>query len=161
MSQNLVSLVLSEAQLNAVDQALLALETELSGLVALTPAQRRSVTKMGVKSEAFCRQTLSVLGQNPQVVPPNIGLPDAQSDLVALDQLRPRIHRLARLSERAVDTESALGSDVMTTALKGYALLKLTGRNQGLDGLRKELGARFARVTRAPAETPAVEAKAA
>ncbi|MEO8671960.1 MAG: hypothetical protein ABI411_11645 [Tahibacter sp.] len=161
MSQNLVSLELSEALLNAVDQALLTLETALSGLVALTPAQRRSVTKMGVKSESFCRQTLSVLSQNPQLVAPNIGLADAQSDLAALDLLRPRIQRLARLSERAIDTESALGSDVMSAALKGYAMLKITGRGQGLDGLRKEIGTRFARGSRTPVDESTVEAQAA
>ena len=160
MSQNLVSLVLSEARLQAVDQALQALETELVDLVALTAQQRRKASKMGVKSESFCRQTLSVLSQNPQLVPPSIGLPDAQSDLTALDQLRPRIQRLARLSERAADTEFALGSDVMSTALKGYALLKLTGRNQGLEGLRKTLGARFTRSRPATME-PELEAKAA
>ena len=51
--------------------------------------------------------------------------------------------RLARLSERAADTDIALGSDVMAVALKGYSLLKLTGRTEGLEPLRRELKARF------------------
>jgi hypothetical protein len=29
---------------------------------------------MGDKSEAFCRQTLNVLAQNPQILPPNYDL---------------------------------------------------------------------------------------
>jgi hypothetical protein len=33
----------------------------------------------------------------------------------------------------------------MSVALQGYALLKVSGKNQGLEGLRKELGARFAK----------------
>lgn len=49
---------------------------------------------MGPKSEAFCRQTLTVLAQNPQVIPPSIDLAEAQADLAALERLRPRLARL-------------------------------------------------------------------
>ena len=68
--------------------------------------------------------------------------------------MRPRLHRLQRLAERAQDSETALGSDVMSLVLEGYALLKVAGRNQGLEGLRRELGGRFAK-TRKPAPMPA------
>jgi len=148
MTQNLVSMNLTSDQLAAVDAALVALETNLAGMVSLSPQQRRRVPRMGDKSEAFCRQTLSLLGQNPQVVNPGLGLPEAESDLATLDALRPRLQRLARLSARASDTEVALGSDIMSTALQGYALLKVSGRNQSLEGLRASLGSRFAKKPR-------------
>lgn len=64
----------------------------------------------GPKSETFCRQTLTVLAQNPQVIPPSIDLAEAQADLAALDRLRPRLARLQRLAERGQDSEDALGS---------------------------------------------------
>jgi len=158
MSQNLVSLNLTDVQLTAVDTALTELETQLAGLIALP--QRVGYKAMGNKSEAFCRQTLHVLEQNPHIVPPNLGLADAVADLEAIDQLRPRMVRLAKLSERASDTNFALGSDVMAAALEGYNLLKRTGKMEGLDSLRKELGVRFSRgpqqaVAEAPAEAPA------
>ena len=111
--QNLVSMNLSSDQLAAVDAALTALESNLAEMVSLTPKQRRTVPRMGDKSEAFCRQALSLLGQNPQVVNPSLGLPEAESDLATLDALRPRLQRLARLSARGSDTEMALGSDIM------------------------------------------------
>lgn len=107
MSQNLVSLTLTEAQLAAVDQALTDIEVQLGGLVALTVKQRRGVPKMGDKSEAFCRQTLSLLEQNPQLVPPSVSVADARADLLAFDQLRPRMLRLQRLSEKVTDTDCA------------------------------------------------------
>ena len=151
MSQNIIDFTLDDAQLAASLQALTDLEAQLSGLVAMSSEQRRKLARMGDKSEAFCRQTLSVLAQNPQVVPPSLKLAEAQADLVALDKLRPRLQRLA---ERANDTEVALGSDVMRCALDGYALLKVSGRNQGLEGLSKELGTRFARSTRSTEDVP-------
>lgn len=91
MSQNLLSLTLSDAQLQTVDDALLALEGALAGLIALDGDERRGLARMGAKSEQFCRQTLNVLSQNPQIVPPSVKLADAQEDLVALDRLRPRL----------------------------------------------------------------------
>jgi len=152
MSQNLLSLQFTPAQLADVDNALAALENALTGLVSLTADQRRSLVRMGPKSEAFCRQTTTVLAQNPQVIPPSLSLAEAQSDLAALDALRPRLTRLQRLTERAQDTDEALGSDLMSFALEGYALLKVSGRNQGLEGLRGELSSRFAK-SRAKGET--------
>jgi hypothetical protein len=145
MSQNLISLALTADQLTAVEGALATLEQNLSGLIALQPAQRRSLTKMGDKSEVFCRQTLKLLLQNPQVVPPSLNVTEAAADLVAFDQIGSFLLRLSRLSERAEDTSTALGSDLMSFALEGYGLLRVSGKNQGLEDLRRDLGARFAR----------------
>ncbi len=148
MTQNLMSLALNADDLDAIDAALSALEARLAGLVALQPEDRRGLTKMGDKSEAFCRQTLTVLQQNPQVIPPSFDLVEARADLAAVDVLRPRLARLRRLTERAEDSEMALGSDVMNASLEGYALLKVSGRNQGLEGLRQSLSARFGKTAR-------------
>ena len=148
MSQNLVSLDITDAQVAAALDALTALEGALTGLISLDNEERRSLTKMGQKSEFFCRQALSVLAQNPQIVPPSIGLADAQADLRALDQLRPVLDRLQRLAERGADTEIALGSDAMDVAREGYALLKVSGRQQGLDAARRELSSRWAKTRR-------------
>ena len=153
MSQNMISLTLTDAQLQAADAALTQLEAAFTGLIALQGNERRGLNRMGTKSEQFCRQTLNILGQNPQVVPASIKLADAQADLIALDRLRPRLQRLQKLLERADDSEVALGSDIMSFSLDGYALLKLAGKNQGLEGLRKELGERFAK-SNSPVPTP-------
>jgi hypothetical protein len=145
MSQNIVSLVLSDAQIKAANDALTALEGALGGLISLDAEDRRRLTKMGQKSEAFCRQAISVLAQNPQIVPPSMHVADAQADLLALDRLGPVLDRLQKIAERGSDTEIALGSDVMDVALEGYGLLKVSGKNQGLDGLRTELSSRWSR----------------
>src|SRR5690348_477576 len=102
MTQNLVSLALTDSQLESVDQSLGNIEGQLDGLIALNAQQRRSLARMGEKSESFCRRTLSLLQHNPQVVPPSMALADALADLAALDRLRPRLQRLKRLFERAM-----------------------------------------------------------
>lgn len=143
-----VSLSFTDAQLTAIDTALNELETQLSGLVGLTIDERKSLMKMGNKSEAFCRQTVSLLGLNPQMVPASLHLTDSQQLLGGMDQLRPRMQRLQRLGERMTDTDMAAGATVMRTALQGYALLKVSGKNQGLEALRETLGTRFSRKPR-------------
>ena len=150
MSQNIISLVLTDAQIKASMDALTALEGALTGLISLDAEERRRLTKMGQKSEVFCRQAISVLVQNPQIVPPSLHLADAQADLLALDRLRPVLDRLQKIAERGSDTEIALGSDLMDVALEGYGLLKVSGKNQGLDGLRKELSSRWSKSRRTP-----------
>lgn len=147
-SQNRISLQLDQTQLAQAAEALGALEQALSVLIALAPAERRRLVKMGPKSEVFCRQALRVLEQNPHIVPDTVDVASAKQDLDALDQLRPLLDRLRRLSERGNDTEIALGSDVMDVALKGYQLLRVAGKQQGLDGVAKELGLRWARKSR-------------
>ena len=154
MSQNLISLTLTADQLTAIDGALDALEQNLTGLIALQPAQRRSLAKMGDKSEVFCRQTLKLLQQNPQVVPPSLNVIEAAADLAAFDQIGTFLMRLTRLGERAGDTSTALGSDLMSFALEGYGLLRVSGKNQGLVDLRRDLSARFARGSARSASEP-------
>jgi hypothetical protein len=155
MTQNLISLNFSEADLAAIDGALAVLEDKLAGLIALTPEQRRSLAKMGDKSEAFCRQVLTLLAQNPGVLPANFDLDEARHDLANFDTLRGRFVRMRQLMEKVESSETALGSDVMSAALEGYALLKVSGKGQGLEALRQSISARFAHRARAvPAASP-------
>jgi hypothetical protein len=71
-----------------------------------------------------------------------------------LDKLRPRLARLTAISEKSDDTEVALGSDIMVFCLTLYGILKAIGAGAGLDELKAQMGARFARGPKAPAPTP-------
>ena len=145
MSQNLISFQLSPTDLAAVDGALKTLEDKLAGLIDLSIEQRRFLTKMGDKSEAFARKAVEVLGANPNVLPANFNLAELRRDLAAFDVLRSRLTRLDRIHERMTDSQLALGSDVMNAALEGYAFLKVAGQGEGLDAARKALSVRFAK----------------
>jgi hypothetical protein len=94
VSQNLVSLTLTPGQVAAALAALDQVEASLPGLISLQPEDRKGLVFMGPRSEAFCRQTVRVLDQNRQIVPPSLDLAGAQADLVAIDQLRPALERL-------------------------------------------------------------------
>ena len=155
MKQNLVSLEFSAAQLEAVDAALAVLEENLAELVTLTAEQRRKALKMGDGSEVFCRQTELVLRQNVGMVPADFELAELQQDIATLDALRPRLQRLRTLTDRADDTELALGSDILSASLDGYALTKVIGQGTGLDTLKAAMKTRLARKPRKPADPAA------
>jgi len=154
MPQNLISLTLTDADHAAIADALSTLESKLTGLISLSTDERRSLNKMGEKSETFCRRTLVAMSDNAGLIPADVDVAEAQRDLAQLDALRPHIARLTKLLGRAEDSEMALGSDAMVTALEGYALLKVLGKGSGLDSLRKDMSVRFMRKARAT-ESPA------
>lgn len=145
MPQNLISYQLTSADLAAVDGALKTLEDRLASLIDLTPVQRRTLVKMGDKSEAFARKAVEVLNNNPNLLPGNFDLAELRRDLAGFDQLRSRLMRVARIYERMADSQLALGSDVMSATLEGYAFLKVAGQGEGLDAARKALAVRFSR----------------
>lgn len=155
MNQNLVSIEFSPAELDAIDGALAVLEAKLDRLIVLSPEQRHQALKMGDKSEAFCRQTEMVLRQNPGMVPGDFSLEEYRLDLAALDALRPRLQRLRTLTDRADDTELALGSDIMSASYDGYALAKVGGKGTALDTLKEAMQTRLSRKPHTSPDTPA------
>lgn len=158
MPQNLISYQLTSADLAAVDGALKTLEDRLASLIDLTPAQRRTLVKMGDKSEAFARKAVEVLNNNPNLLPGNFDLAELRRDLAGFDQLRSRLMRVARIHERMADSQLALGSDVMSATLEGYAFLKVAGQGEGLDAARKALAVRFSREPQKRADDTVVSA---
>lgn len=150
MNQNLVSLALSNDDIAALDAALTTIEEKLAGLIELSVEQRHNLSKMGDKSEAFCRQALILLAENRQIIPPGLDLVEAEQDLHSLDLLRPRFARLRRLAANADDTEMALGSDILSFALDGYAVAKVLGKGAALETLKEAMSARLSRKRSAP-----------
>lgn len=143
MSQNLVELQIDPANLEQLEIAIIQMENSLVGLISLTPEQRRGLTKMGEKSEAFCRAAVDIAQQHSGIMARDFDLAGFQRDLRALDMLRPRVLRIAHLYQRIVDTEMALGSDLMAASLEVYGVLKVAGKGKGLDEARRNLSARW------------------
>lgn len=160
MTQDLIQLDISDADWADIDAALDTLETKLGvKLRDLSIDERKTLVKMGGKSEAFCRQSLVVGRQNVSKLPADTAADLAleEADLAALDKLRPRLARLTSLSEKASDSSMALGSDIMVFCLSLYGVLKALGVGNALDALRTQLGLRFKRGPRSKPDEPASE----
>lgn len=142
MTQNLISLDLPAKTLEAFDQAIAMLEEVVAPFITLSVDEVRGLVKMGGKSEQFCRQTLVVLDQNQDTLPPSFKLSEVQGDLAAFDAIRPRLLRLQEVLAKMQDTQTALGSDVLMASLEGYALMKMFGKSEGLEALRQAMAVR-------------------
>ncbi len=111
-------------------------------LLDLTVEQRSRLTKMGDKSEAFCRQALITGRQNAGKLPTDAAadLTAEEADLAALDKLRPRLARLTAITEKSDDTEVALGQrhhGLQPDAVwhpESHRCRCRSGRAQGSDG---------------------------
>ena len=155
MSQNRISLSVTEEQKAAALAAVAQLEASLPGLVSLMPGEARTLLHMGQKTEVFGRGVVDALVQHPQIVPPSLDLAGAQQDIAALDRLRPVLVAVQRLHTLLEDSVALLGHDVMDVALDGYQQLKISGAAHGLEDLRRDLGSRFSRGRRQQPEPPA------
>ena len=141
MTQNLISLDLSADDVAEFDAALAVIEKFVTPFVSLTGEEVKALSKMGEKSEQFCRQTLMVLAQNREVLPASFDLDEMEADLAAHATLAPRALRLHEVLSRFEDTQMALGSDIMVAASDGYALMKMFGKAEGLSALQESMAA--------------------
>ncbi len=142
MPQNLVSFRLSGETLAAVEQAIGTLEAFSKPLRTLTADEIRALTKMGDKSAEFCRQTVMVLEQNQDIIPPSFNLGKMQGDLTTIETLDRQILRLKEIMAKMEDTRIALGSDIMAAASDGYALMQMFGKAEGLSALQDAMKVR-------------------
>ena len=149
MGTNLATVHFDAAQWAAVDAAIEAMERAWEPmLVLLDPGVRARSTKMGHRSEAFCRSAHRVMRENAHTLPRDLDLDEMSRDLASHDELALRRTRIDRLVEKLADTDIALGIDVMAAALRGYAMLRLNGQAHGLDGQRRDLSRRFEKSAR-------------
>ena len=86
MPQNLVSIVITKEQQEAVLALIKQIEAHLPGLITLDPKDRQRA-KMGPKSERYARGVLGALKQHSALVPSGMGLDEALSDLDGHDIL--------------------------------------------------------------------------
>jgi hypothetical protein len=107
MSHKLLSLEFTDADLVGIDDALATLEKKFAPLLRLSPEERRTLSKMGEKSDELYRQALAAAALNPGIIPASLALDEADADLADIDKLRLRIHRLRELLDKVDDIETA------------------------------------------------------
>jgi hypothetical protein len=75
----------------AIADALSTLESKLSGLISLSADERRSLNKMGEKSETFCRRTLVAMSENPGLIPADVDVAEVGGPCAQGSALGPQM----------------------------------------------------------------------
>ena len=148
--QNLVSMVITKEQQTTVLALIAQILQILDKLLSLEPEERRYLTNMGVGSDRFVRIVYMSLRQNPGIVPPNFDVEEYGRDVESLDMLLPIAAALQQLLTRVEDTRTALGSDLIVAANRGYALMQANGNADGMEEALKEASYRYAKNRRKP-----------
>ena len=148
MTTNQISATMTQTDRDAVLAAVATIKEKLPFLMDLTPEQRKSLPKMGAKSQAFVNKALEVATQNPDFLPRSFDLEEMKRDVELFQALYPVSLSLTQLQELVDDTVMAVGSDAYAAALMVYSFAKASGKGSGLDAVAGEMGKRFARKSR-------------
>ena len=142
---SIVNATLDPHALAAVKAALATAAQNLPFLVDLTPEQRRTLPKMGARTQPFVAKALAVARANPQMLPVSFDLAKFERSYALWQALAPLATQLVQFNERFGDTLTALGSDLCSDALTTYGYMKTGGEAAALDNVRAEMGQRFVR----------------
>jgi hypothetical protein len=148
MPDNRISATLSQADRQAVLDAINTIRAKLPFLIDLSPEERRSLPRMGDKSRGFVAQALEVAEQNADILPRSFDVEEMRKDVELLSALSPVLTALAQLNELVDDTFMAVGSEAYAAALLVYQFARAAGKGPALDNALDALSQRFARKSR-------------
>lgn len=152
-TSNLVSADFSEADYQAVMEAIAVIKKQMPFLVKLSSKERGSLPKLGNKSRAFVEKALDVAVQTPDFLPRGFDIEEMQRDVKLFEELSEIQVALQQLLELVDSTVMAVGSDSYDAALSVYKHAKMNQKAYALEKVVNELGQRFAQRNRAKKET--------
>jgi hypothetical protein len=144
--QTIPSTVLTQAR-NKIDEAKALLAP---CMLALTPAERRELLKMGGKTIGFVEKACDFARQNPGLVPPYLGVDAFSADFSDAHGLWTLLNSIRQLEEGVDDTEMTAGSEAYQAALVFYKPVKMAAAQDipGAKAIYEEMKTRFPRTGR-------------
>jgi hypothetical protein len=124
-------------------------------VVALTPAERHELPKMGEKTIRFVEKAYDFAQQNPNLVPPYLDIAAFGVDFGDAHGLWTLVNSIRQLNENTGDTEMVAGSEAYQAALVFYKSVKMAAAQDipGAKAVYEELKTRFPGGKRKSSET--------
>jgi hypothetical protein len=140
-TQAIPSAVLTQAQ-TKIDEARALLAPYM---LALTPAERQGLPKMGEKTIGFVEKAFDFARQNPNLVPPYLEVDAFGADFADAHGLWTLLNSIRQLEEGVDDTEMTAGSEAYQAALAFYHSVKAAAAQDipGAKAVYEELKTRF------------------
>lgn len=133
--ENLISITFTEAELNTMETALIAIHGVLEGkVINLTPAQRQQYGSIAEQNKLFVNKAKQYMEQFPEHVPSFLSKAEFDKDYSARTQLELPAARLRSLSEQIADTKIMLDHDNYFNALTFYRNIKFLA-NENVPGM--------------------------
>jgi hypothetical protein len=114
-------------------------------VTALTPAERKSLAKMGEKTLSFVEKAQEYAKQNPNFIPSYLSMSEFDIDFADARNLWPALLASQQLHENLDDTVMVAGSEAYQAALIFYNSVKEAARHDvpGAKAIYEELKKRF------------------
>lgn len=154
---NRISAVLTDANKQAILDAVTLIRTKLPFLLTLTPDEAMALPKMSDKSVGFDEKCVSYMDSLPTLVPGFVSVPEAAKDRVLRAQLAAIARELSALNDSVDDTLKIVASEIWMADLSFYQSVR-QGAKRGVAGAQAaydDLSQRFPGAGGKPAVAPA------
>ncbi len=139
-----ISDALAAEAIAAIVAAIAEVRRNLPFLLALSPAERKSMLKLGPKSVKFVSDIKTLALAHPELVPSAIDLSEFEKDAELVAGLGQFASDLDQVAEGVDDTMMVAGSEALSNALVLYGILQHAAKTiPGLDETVKQLGRRW------------------
>jgi hypothetical protein len=130
-------------------------------MLALTPAERRELPKMGEKTIGFVEKAYDFAQKNPNLVPPYLEMAAFGVDFADAHSLWTLLNTVQQLEQVLDDTEMIAGSEAYQAALVFYHSVKTAAAQDvpGAKAVYDELKTRFPQRGRRTGETESATIK--
>ncbi|MDR0641077.1 MAG: hypothetical protein LBG07_01290 [Treponema sp.] len=124
-------------------------------VVALTPAERHELPKMGEKTISFVEKPYDFAKRNPNLAPPYLDMAAFGADFEDAHGLWTLVNSIRQLDENVGDTEMTAESEAYQAALVFYKSVKMAAAQDisGAKAVYEELKTRFPGGKRKTGET--------
>ena len=146
MNQNNVSIEFTEAELQALREAMATMRSILDPhLKALTPQNRLKLPKMGDGTLPFVEKSIDYAKANGKFLPPYVEMEELEKDWVVFKNLMPLHRDLKQLERNLESTLMMAGSEAFVGSLSFYNSVKYGARMNVADAqvIYEDLRQRF------------------
>lgn len=144
MPENKVSAVLEQTNVDAINSAIAALNSNLPFLIDLNLEEKKALPKFGDKSVAFVNKAHELVLQTDEFLPRNFNVDEFKKDVVLYSKLYSVLQPLRMLMDKLEDTYMQVGSEAYTSSLMVYQQAKLNKEQlAGLEPIIDDLAKRF------------------
>lgn len=150
-----ISASVSDANVQAVKDAVATIQTKLPFLISLTPDERKGLFKAGPNSLSFVQNALQAAENNPDIFPKSFDVDEFSSDVDLFAVLTDLNTVVSQLASEIDDTRLAVGSEAMNEATQVYNYVKAAVKTSpGLKPVADQLGERFQKASPPKPATP-------
>ena len=128
-TKNIVSIQLTESEIQSVKEAIATLKTTLSPhLIALSPTERQRIPKMGDGTLPFVEKVMEYAKEDDKFLPPFVPIDELEKDWAAVKKLLPVLRDLQQMQSNLDDTVMMAGSEAYVGALSYYNSVKYAAK---------------------------------